>query len=68
MNQATVKGLQSQHNRLVKPMYKVEDPKWFEHYLRCCGNYDSTLVDGVNYVEIPSNETISGNPAVLNWD
>ncbi len=68
MNTETLKALFEQHNSIVKPGYVVDDIDTFEAYLDSSSNYDETLVDGFNYVEISSNETISGAPVVLNWD
>ncbi len=68
MNKSTLSGLFKQHNRVVKPAYVVDNIDTFENYLNSSAQYDETLVDGVNYIEIASNETISGNPVVLNWD
>ena len=67
MKSSKLKELFEQHNDAVKPAYVVDDINTFENYLLSCSNRDETLVDGVNYVEIASNETLSGNPFVLNW-
>ena len=68
MNKSTLEALFERHNLVVKPVYVVDSIDTFEAYLDSNANHDDTLVDGANYIEIASNETLSGNPIVLNWD
>ena len=49
--------LLDKHNRIVKPDYQCHDVKAFRSWVLNRDNDD--------YIEIPSNETISGAPYIL---
>ena len=57
----TLKRLQEQHNRLTKESYHVDSLAIFENWLLS----EESFTD--NYVEISSNETISGHAEILDW-
>ncbi len=62
LNKTALNKLRIEHNRVVKKEYRVNPAnqfrfnEWFFHKT----NYEERL-----YAEIPSNETISGNPYIL---
>ncbi len=68
MEKKVLLDLYKEHNSVVKDNYKVEDINTFKDYLFQKSEYDETLTLGVNYVEIDTNETINGNPHLLQWD
>lgn len=68
MKKKVLLDLYKEHNLVVKDNYKVEDINTFKDYLIQKSEYDETLTLGVNYVEIATNETINGNPHLLQWD
>tara|TARA_B100001250_G_C19504638_1_gene658982 strand:- start:519 stop:740 length:222 start_codon:yes stop_codon:yes gene_type:complete len=67
LNKTNLNKLRIEHNRVVKKKYRVDPAnqfrfdEWFcNKSNRAAGYYEERL-----YVEIPSNETISGNPYIL---
>jgi len=64
-NLINVKRLMNEHNDLVKDLYKANDVQAFAVYL------DSSVNKGDEdfyYVEIASNETLSGHAEILELD
>ena len=54
-------ALLKQHNQLVKPRYICTDIAGFERWL------DSNGHDDEGYIEISSNETLSGHAEILEY-
>jgi hypothetical protein len=58
----TLHQLLEKHNRLVKDQYKCDKMDLFVMWLENHGNDDE------GYIEIPSNQTISGHAEILEYD
>jgi hypothetical protein len=62
LNKTNLNKLRIEHNRVVKRGYRVDPANQFrfDEWFLNKSNYGENL-----YAEIPSNETISGNPYIL---
>lgn len=54
-----IQDLMTEHNRLVKETYKSTNINTFRNYIL----NEESFSDG--YIEIPSNETLSGHAEIL---
>jgi predicted nucleotidyltransferase len=64
----TFEQLMAQHNELVKDAYKVTDVKAFESYIINNVSNEIGTEDIDAYIEISSNETLSGNPIIFEFE
>jgi len=56
-----INELITRHNNLVKPEYICNDKRVFNNWLAQFAN------DEEQYIEIASNETLSGHAEILDW-
>jgi len=64
----TFQALMTEHNELVKKAYKATDVKAFESYIRNEASYEMSNNEVDAYIEISSNETLSGNAVIFEFE
>ncbi len=65
-NENEILELMQQHNEQVKETYRVESIGVFADWIESCANDDNNL--SFPYIEIASNETLSGHACIIELD